>query len=102
MLFHPLQKGCGPTLSWLRWGILGGFFFLLLPCVFAVQALALFADSPSVLPYVCHQDSRLSHAQGAHWSEHCLMHLPAPGWDRPLQVPLAPGSECLRVVTVAR
>lgn len=57
MLFHPLQKGCGPTLPWLRWGILGGFFFLLLPCVFAVQALALFADSPSVLPYVCHQDS---------------------------------------------
>lgn len=77
------RVGCGLSLSWLWWEISGGFFFLLLPCVFAVQALTLFADSPSVLPYVCHQDLRLSRAQRGHWSEHHLMHLPALGWDRP-------------------
>lgn len=53
--------GHGSAPSWLRWGISRGFCFLLLLLrVFAVKALAPFADRPSVLPCVCHQDVRLS------------------------------------------
>lgn len=57
------RRGCGLAPAWLRCGIWGDFYFLLLLlCVFAIKALAPFADAPSVLPYVCHRDMQRSRA----------------------------------------
>ena len=76
MLFAPLQKQIPEGVM----GISGGFSFLLLLCVFAVQALALVADRPSVLPCVGHRDCHVRDGGIAESIAPCIR-LPLAGMD---------------------